>query len=1623
MFTDNQAHEALQLFKIPEDQLNEEALRNIQLLKNRFVTDHIGVDIPPIVTDEAKTNIDKLSQMYQDDPDRFSDKQKADLEELQSFVNKPEVSLTQAENNTYKRLSPEESAIAFNSANQPSTDSVAPDSTPQVKPSLTEYLFEGTKDFFGYDKEMLSEGSRDAVTILENVYKDVLSLPTMPAQIAEEKVKQMKESGSLIGAMVEAGKIVPEFGMFFINSISDLLVSSRINPLATEEQVLEAQKRITENPVFTILGAMGAGRGLMKAAKAPAPNLTRQQKIEQNVQFPEETASSTAQRSLDAKNKVQPVLKPESKKPIEVVSEDELPKKVEVKETIEKPKEVPEVKVEPKAEVKTPEFTEKDRTTDAYEYGLKNIKTKEDIKNIKEKIVEYSDKFDKTKDPMAAHNKQLFSEALSAATDKQVVYKKGEFTEYSPHELFTQEVNKVKNRISEVTKGVEKAEIDPYKEMVLVDKELSEIITKKVGSGKPQDILDYYKKKYPELKNVELRLKDIDDPRGYDPYQGHFRGNREKQFIEGSEDITPATLRHEIEHGIDHLKRGIDLPKKYEQGYGETSQFSKYNHNKYLEEKLFEEKAKLKTKETESYKNVKVGDTITSGSAKSVVIEDRGSKLKIESSKGTFIVPKDKNIIIETPLEKKSVKSIEPELKNIIEKKEALKPGETQMSATLLPFEFKGKTKEFDGYEFKNKAIEQEYIDSHGIKTPSLAEKTREKIVDLRNKTMRGAFEFLPRGKRFAQLRNDLSKLNKQKDVSLDRSVNVIRSFVTGLKKKDYQIFERNVLLKDLNESVRKGAINEELPGMWTKKDVLSEYESIKKVNIPSINEGLELRKQVWNTLTDNYAEWSKKTGHDVGKSFTRDDYLHHQVLEYANAKGLTGTGAKLKTPAGRGFLKGREGSVKSINTNYLEAEYEVMSQMLYDIERMKVIDAVNKNENIYKKIKADYVKKLEAAARESGIDPEMVKFGMQENGIPVSAYENTLKSRLLEVDEKILKKKGLRSWESAIPEGYEIWQPEKGNVLYFTDTVPAKIANELIEGNIKELGITVDDLGKAFAVGAKKRQFVIPNEVANQLNNLVVDTKRGVIGELAADTQRAWKVWTLISPRRYFKYNFRNLSGDADAVWLGNPSGFKKMPKAITDLTDHFFSKRPMSQNLQDWFERGGMQSTLQFQELGDINKLDVFRKLNTKKESLTEKGINKTWKAYWKAARLSTDFREAILRYANYLDYLEKIENGKLKNYGASIKEEINAIKSPKDRAFNLSNDLLGAYDDVSIIGQELRKRWIPFWSWKEVNFKRYTRFYKNAAKDNQRASFIGKKFVGSLVKSPITLARIGKFAVKASALSAALMTWNQLKFKEEEDALPEYIKKTPHIILGRDENGKIVYFNRLGALGDFLDWFGVDDPPHIVRKYLDGKLSIKEAAVEMAKAPARVFVTGSRPDVKAVGEYLTGKSLFPDPFQPRSVRDAAEQIFRSFGLENEYRELKGIPTPGYAESISNAFIYKIDEGDAAYIDIYDDKKAFLKKVGKSGYSGGELTPKSNALYYFKKAMKYKDGEAAEKYLKEYISFGGNLRGLKKSLTTLHPLNGLNVVEKMGFVSFLDDKGREKLKTAIKFYEDQLK
>jgi hypothetical protein len=993
---------------------------------------------------------------------------------------------------------------------------------------------------------------------------------------------------------------------------------------------------------------------------------------------------------------------------------------------------------------------------------------------------------------------------------------------------------------------------------------------------------------------------------------------------------------------------------------------------------------------------------------------------------------------------------------------------------------------------------------SHGVKSPSTFSKIKELAESLVRMASR-EYEHLPRGKEFAPVRLELLKLSKQKGVAADETLRFIQGILIDFKNnpKAYNHFEWKVLLNDLAEEAKAGR---DLPFGYTEEKLKTDIERLDEAlkDYPQVTRAVEKRRKVWDAIVDAYIDAQEAIGFKVEGKFTKQDYYRHMVLDYANERRTpSGTGKKLRTPTGAFYLKQRKGSTLDINTNYLEAEYEVMAQMLYDIERSKVIKFIDNEANIIDKLKgsakstnhSNIMKHFEQMAKRMNKDKapdkwvtaedmyrrtlnkkqamgfnrlaEMAEHGelpgdedpkwskaidalargdesdntmaylswLVKNHGNTEAGENAalIFKGIHEKDRYIRETLGNKfvTWEDIIPEGYATWQPREGNVFYFADSIPSQYAEELIAKGLKEIGVAEKDIRQVLAMGRKFPEMVIREELALTLDNLTKDKPSDPLSDGLKNIMRAWKVYQLVSPKRWAKYNIRNISGDAEAAYLGNPSTFTKVPRAAKELYRVFAGDGAMTKDMRDWFERGGMQSLLQAQEIGDVNNLRMFVDLMEKKGKVTELPT-KVWQGYWKAARLSTDYREAILRYAAYLDYLEQIKagKGKPKNFGASVPEEVMALKSDEDKAYWLSNDLLGAYDRVSVIGQKLRDHLIPFWSFQEVNFKRYLQFIKNAARDEKAAEMVGRIAASTvkitLKRSPFIAYRIGMFLIKAVGVWAALNTYNKMRWPEEEKELPPDVRNIPHIVLGRDKDGKVLYFTRLGILSDFLEWFGLEEAPGLVGDFLNGKKNLKEIVAEMAKGSANKVIQAVGPQYKTPAELIMGRKVFPDAFDPGMIRDRWYYVFQSLDLDEEYSAIFKLPRKPYKETLKNFLVYSQDPGQGAYYEIRDLNREFQKKIlGKTagGWYSDEISAKSRALYNLKLAIRYQDAEAMKRYAAEYVSHGGTADGLKTSLRNMHPLHGLKKSEEKAFIAWLDEEDRERLILAMEFYTNVLK
>jgi hypothetical protein len=883
---------------------------------------------------------------------------------------------------------------------------------------------------------------------------------------------------------------------------------------------------------------------------------------------------------------------------------------------------------------------------------------------------------------------------------------------------------------------------------------------------------------------------------------------------------------------------------------------------------------------------------------------------------------------------------------------------------------------------------EARYEAAKRLPKPTALHKANQFLTEVRHGITR-TYPHLPVGAEFIEVKNALKRLEKQPGIVADKLYRTYRSIVYKLDTDQYDLMNRRAIVSDLLHEADAG---HNLPFGFDEqslREVAGKLDTFTKDNA-IVNDALRARADLWESLRKQYVYWRGKVGHNVDDALTKPDYFRHKVIEHAGEGARRmGQGRRLRLHTGQEFLKKRAGSEMDILADLVSSDYEVMSRMLYDIEEAKTLSKIR------------------------GVSDKSAQFKAEatEKGVPI---------------------------EEVIPKDYTKWQPKEGHAFYVADTLPAKIAEKILTDEVMSMGVVKDSLRKSLAMGRERETWIIKNELADTLDNLSSHKESSLLGKGFKSVNTKWKQWTLLSPRRVLKYNLRNLTGDADKAFVGNTHGFTKAPRAFKELFEVYFGDRPLKGELKEYADRGGLQTTLQVQEMGEIPKLPIFKNIYEQSKF----GNLNIFKKYWNSVNKGTNFRESVLRYANYVDYLEQMQKdprGKPKNFGASLPDEIMGLADFRDRAFRLSNELLGAYDEISPIGQTIREKIFPFWSWKELNTKSYIRMMKNIAYNDEAAVKTAKGLLGGAKMGAVvgtrTLLGAGRFAIKAFGLTALLSAYNEIFFKDEENDLPRDVQGRLHIVLGRDKDGKVQYFSRLGALGDFLEWAGLDAGYKTMNDYLDGRKTIKEIVVDMAKSPVNVVASGLSPFLKAPLEIATRKTLFPDAFDPKTIRDRGAYFARQLGVEDEYRAIAGKPGKPYLSTLSQIAIYKSDPLETAYYNFLDIKRDYLKSIGR-GTGGAYLSPSSNALYNMKMAYRYGEHDKVKKYLQEYTNVVamqhkgasakeiGDLvrRGISQSFRMLHPLSGIKRDDWAGYVGSLDSEARETLAKALRFYNDIL-
>ena len=851
-------------------------------------------------------------------------------------------------------------------------------------------------------------------------------------------------------------------------------------------------------------------------------------------------------------------------------------------------------------------------------------------------------------------------------------------------------------------------------------------------------------------------------------------------------------------------------------------------------------------------------------------------------------------------------------------------------------------------HKFSDSALEERFSNAEkGV--PKIGVVT--KVVDNAKAVVHSItrkYPTLPEGKAFAQANLILRKLEAEQNASAEISVRNIDTIVKDLSVDDFKIFQRLIILRDLKTDMDAGR---PLTLGFSKETLTKELASLEEIaqNNPVILEALKNRKEMVESVLNELVEYGIL---DKELIDANPDYFHHQVLLYAEGRAGSTTTSELSKPQSN-YSKKRLGTELDINANYLQAENAYLVQAYNDIAVAKAIKEFDTHYNIIEKTKADY---------------------LAENGT-------------------------LEGWEKSIPEGYSLWQPDKGNVFYTGKTITESAMNEImvkfteridvesIKGDNAQLVKSImEELSDGLMVGGKKPQMLLPDEIVKTLTNLrpQADKNAGMI--LVQKLVRGWKKWILLNPKRVVKYNLNNMSGDLDAVIVWQPKVLLKVPLATSILMDASRFKT-LPESYYDAMQRGVFDSGFSTNEVGDINQMQRFFRLMDKNYADV---LNAPPQYIWRKVRGMTTFRENITRYASYLQYLEQLESGmtvKDIGYGATHPKMFEGITDNKDIASILARGVVGDYGNLSAMGNSLRQYIIPFWSFSEINMTRFINGQKNTITNmiesgrmsKDQATSLGFSYVQGTWKATKGVAKGMYVYASMMFIYGLIKTHNWGNHPEETE---EYYKTDDHsrlgLILGKDENGEIQVLRFQGATSELLSWIGADnadmqDALLLIQAINKGETTMTDVSEMLLNGFTDKLKQSLGPHIKLPMEYAGGTDWYTG--RELEEGDMTRKIAETYSAGFIYDWVTGAPMKGVGAEFEESIIYKADADMMNYWDIKQFEREYLEEeFGQKGGSGGS-TMKSRFLYDYKRAIKFQ---------KEYPS-GHNKTAVKTAMNQL--------------------------------------
>lgn len=737
-----------------------------------------------------------------------------------------------------------------------------------------------------------------------------------------------------------------------------------------------------------------------------------------------------------------------------------------------------------------------------------------------------------------------------------------------------------------------------------------------------------------------------------------------------------------------------------------------------------------------------------------------------------------------------------------------------------------------------------------------------------------------------------------------------------------------------------------------------------------------------------------------------------------------------------RGYLQAPVGSTKPIETDYVRALYFHLVQV--GAHNLKA-DAIKDHARPY-----DVMAKVRERAAALG----------KARGSPVS-------------------------WEQAFHEEFA----PAGYVLYGTDSRDAfptisvdrdKLARRLgvmltsadLHAQLDQLGLDgvrllPNDLRETLAQGARET-WVIPARVAEALRGIADrETRTTSAMETAmTNTLRAWKAWKLFMPWSHIRYEYGNITSDLEKIVSATPGTFKTMPAAAREIRAFWIGGAP-SADLRAAIKEGAINA-ITAQEMGKLTGQQEFKEFETTAQKLWAEvkaagsspllNATRIFSANGVLGRLTSPelsaYREAVFRYANFKNNLEKIRAGERPDYGGAYYRDIDAMQDSRpgaaDRAerqaAQISKATFGDYGDLSVLGQGVRDKLIPFYSWIEVNFRYHANLLRNL-RDMVRANELSRAEAAkagtraaAAFAAGFTARAAGGMMLRLALPYVAVALWNTLGENDEiEKELSAEDRRRFHIILGRDEDGKPNIIYAPGALADVIKWFSGPLFAQQAGAYLQGKTDFRTAFAGWRDQIVPDFLNNT---LGSFGPYfkipllvLTGKNAFPDVTDMRSVpaydmrRVILGQIFDDFTANQVEKVMNKDYYAGRDwQTWIKQLVFQVrvrDPEQWASFEIKDKAATFEARATGKKRSIDYDAPDQQVLRNFRRAIYRGDVEQATTSYQRLLELGYTADRFKASIRSQAPLAGLPKELRAPFVASLTPDERVLLDRAGRHYE----